>query len=162
MLIGEEVAEGTACVNSFRGPVEDPQPRAILTGDTLFQGNVGRVAGPNAVRPMFESLQRIKALGDEVHILPAHHYGFCTSTTVAVEKKMNTMFGKCKTVEQFAMVSGVALPEDGRISKNNVSGSVDDEVKCQETFSINGRTFTACRCCRPMLTDEDQVCRPCL
>jgi len=60
---------------------------AVLTGDTLFQGNVGRIQSAKNAEELFTSLQKIKELPSSTLVFPAHHYGYCTSTTIENESK---------------------------------------------------------------------------
>ena len=73
----------------------------LLTGDTLFVGAVGRVdlAGSDPAR-LFESLQKLKKLGDEIEIYPGHDYGEVPFSTIGNEKKTNPYL-MCKSMEQF-------------------------------------------------------------
>ena len=96
----------------------------VLTGDTLFQGNAGR-ASPATIDTMFASLQRLKVLPEQTLLLPAHHYGYCTSTLVGRELKANAML-KARTIEQFRMINGMpaAMPSRGGLSRKPASGRV--------------------------------------
>merc|ERR1711957_158758 len=104
MLAGD--ASGNAAVrhSSFAG---DGHGGVLLTGDTLFQGNVGKVDTTAKAAVLFESLQQLKALPPETVVLPAHHYGYSTSTTLENEGLFNTFYGKCKTLHQFTMLLGI-------------------------------------------------------
>jgi len=54
-----------------------PEPWFVLTGDTLFVGDVGRpdFGGTDAGRELYGSLQRLMALSDDVEVYPAHISG---------------------------------------------------------------------------------------
>jgi hydroxyacylglutathione hydrolase len=82
------------------------EPQKVLTGDTLFIGDVGRpdLAGGKGYTPqmmagmMYESLhQKLLTLSDEVEVYPAHGAGsMCgrnmskeTSSTIGEQKKVN-------------------------------------------------------------------------
>src|SRR5205085_6121398 len=86
--------------------VEDGAPRKILTGDTLFIGDVGRpdLAGGRGFTSqqmasmMYDSLHdKILALPDDVEVWPAHGAGSAcgrniskeTSSTIGVQRKTN-------------------------------------------------------------------------
>jgi glyoxylase-like metal-dependent hydrolase (beta-lactamase superfamily II)/rhodanese-related sulfurtransferase len=86
--------------------VENGAPRKILTGDTLFIGDVGRpdLAGGRGFTPqqmasmMYDSLHdKILALPDDVEVWPAHGAGSAcgrniskeTSSTIGVQRKTN-------------------------------------------------------------------------
>jgi hydroxyacylglutathione hydrolase len=79
-------------------------PCGVFTGDTLFVNDVGRTDFyPNEKEEMagalFDSLQRLLALGDEVIVYPAHGAGSVCGggmadrefTTIGVERKNNPM-----------------------------------------------------------------------
>src|SRR6185295_11009283 len=82
------------------------QPQKVLTGDTLFIGDVGRpdLAGGQGFTPqmmagmMYDSLhQKLLALDDAVEVYPAHGAGsMCgknmskeTSSTIGQQRKFN-------------------------------------------------------------------------
>ncbi len=76
------------------------EPWLVLTGDTLFVGDVGRpdFGGEDAGRQLFASLQRLLALPDHVEVYPAHIAGSpCgramsakPSSTIGFERRHNT------------------------------------------------------------------------
>ncbi len=62
----------------------------LFTGDTLLIGSVGRTDFQNgSADSMFDTLQNLKALGDETRIFPGHDYHEKRSSTIAEEKKNN-------------------------------------------------------------------------
>ncbi len=64
--------------------------QALMTGDTLFVGTIGRVDFPYSdPRAAYHSMQKIKKLPDETVFYPGHDYGTKTSNTVGQEKKTN-------------------------------------------------------------------------
>ena len=79
----------------------------LLTGDTLFVNAIGRVdlPGGDAVK-LFESLQRLKKLSDDVEIYPGHDYGDVPFSTMKGEKKTNPYL-MCNTKEQFLNLLGI-------------------------------------------------------
>jgi hydroxyacylglutathione hydrolase len=75
---------------------------AILTGDTLFIGDCGRTdlsGGSN--RQMFDTLQRIKSLPDEMIVYPGHDYGDIPFDTIGNQKKHNKTL-KARTIEELS------------------------------------------------------------
>jgi glyoxylase-like metal-dependent hydrolase (beta-lactamase superfamily II)/rhodanese-related sulfurtransferase len=103
------------------------QPQKILTGDTLFIGDVGRpdLAGGKGYTPqmmaemMYDSLHgKILILPDEVEVYPAHGAGsMCgrnmskeTSSTIGEQRKFNYAL-KPMTKEQFVSLMTADLPE---------------------------------------------------
>src|SRR6185503_7644871 len=94
---------------------EQKNPYCIFTGDTLFVGDVGRpdlfgaeISKEELAGRMFESLQLLKKLPDNVIVYPAHGPGSAcgknlgkeTWSTIGVQKQMNYAL-KEKTRESF-------------------------------------------------------------
>jgi hydroxyacylglutathione hydrolase len=63
----------------------------ILTGDTLFVGNCGRVDLPGSdAKEMYDSLfDRLSKLDEKLIIYPGHNYGPTSKSTIGHEKKTN-------------------------------------------------------------------------
>lgn len=78
----------------------------LLTGDTLFVNAIGRtdLAGGDSIK-LFESLQKLKKLDDDIEIYPGHDYGEIPFSTIGGEKKTNPYF-MCNTKEQFLNLVG--------------------------------------------------------
>ena len=72
----------------------------LLTGDTLFVNAIGRtdLPGGDAVK-LFESLQKLKKLNDNVEVYPGHDYGDVPFSTIGNEKKNNPYF-KCENIRE--------------------------------------------------------------
>lgn len=79
-------------------PPRSPEPSIVLSGDTLFVGDVGRpdFGGEEGARQQYESVQRLLGLEDYVEVFPAHFEGFCgkgmcgrPSSTVGFERRFN-------------------------------------------------------------------------
>ena len=102
-------------------------PQKILTGDTLFIGDVGRpdLAGGKGYTPqmmaamMYDSLhEKLLRLDDEVEVYPAHGAGsMCgknlsqeTSSTIGQQRKFNYAL-QPMTKEQFVRMMTTDLPE---------------------------------------------------
>lgn len=79
----------------------------LLTGDTLFVNAIGRtdLAGGDAIK-LFESLQKLKKLNDDVEVYPGHDYGEIPFSTIGNEKKNNPYF-KCESKEHFLNLVGM-------------------------------------------------------
>ena len=79
----------------------------LLTGDTLFVNAIGRtdLAGGDSVK-LFESLQKLKKLNDDIQVYPGHDYGEIQFSTIGNEKKNNPYF-KCESKEQFLNLLGL-------------------------------------------------------
>jgi glyoxylase-like metal-dependent hydrolase (beta-lactamase superfamily II)/rhodanese-related sulfurtransferase len=79
-------------------PPRSPMPSLLLSGDTLFVGDVGRpdFGGPDGARSQFASIGRLLELEDYVEVFPAHFEGSCgkgmcgrPSTTIGFERRFN-------------------------------------------------------------------------
>ena len=59
---------------------------ALLVGDTIFPGSCGRLDLPDSdTGAMFESLQKLRELPDDLSVYPGHSYGG-EKTTIKAEK----------------------------------------------------------------------------
>jgi hydroxyacylglutathione hydrolase len=63
---------------------------ALITGDTLFIGECGRVDLPGGnASDLFDSFEKIRALDSNLIIYPGHDYGAKTSTTLKEQLEQN-------------------------------------------------------------------------
>ncbi|HEV7665477.1 MAG TPA: MBL fold metallo-hydrolase [Chloroflexota bacterium] len=79
-------------------PPRSPMASLILSGDTLFVGDVGRpdFGGPDGAQAQYASIRRLLDLEDYVEVFPAHFEGSCgkgmcgrPSTTIGFERRFN-------------------------------------------------------------------------
>ena len=64
--------------------------KKLFTGDTLFVGECGRTDFPGGnTKNMYESLNRLQKLNDNIKVYPGHDYGLKPSSTIGEEKKSN-------------------------------------------------------------------------
>ena len=79
----------------------------LITGDTLFVNAIGRtdLAGGDSIK-LFESLQKLKKLKDDIEVYPGHDYGEIPFSTIGGEKKTNPYL-MCETKEQFLNLLGM-------------------------------------------------------
>jgi hydroxyacylglutathione hydrolase len=74
---------------------------SIITGDTLFVGNCGRVDLPGSnPEKMYDSLSKVANLDDSLVVYPGHNYGSTPTSTILDEKTNNPMLN-FKTKEAF-------------------------------------------------------------
>ena len=74
---------------------------AIITGDTLFVGNIGRVDLPgSSPEEMYDSLAKVANLDDSLVVYPGHNYGLTPTSTILNERTNNPMLN-FKTKETF-------------------------------------------------------------
>ncbi len=156
---GEELRIGKVVLKFIETPGHTPEgicvlvtdtentsePQKLLTGDTLFIGDVGRpdLAGGKGYTPqmmaemMFDSLHgKILKLPDEVEVYPAHGAGsMCgrnmskeTSSTIGEQRKFNYAL-KPMSKEEFVTMMTADLPEapsyfpkDAEINRSGARG----------------------------------------
>jgi hydroxyacylglutathione hydrolase len=79
-------------------PPRSPMPSILLSGDTLFVGDVGRpdFGGPEGAQAEYNSIRKLLELEDYVEVFPAHFEGSCgkgmcgrPSTTIGFERRFN-------------------------------------------------------------------------
>ena len=97
-----------------------PEPWFVMTGDTLFVGDVGRpdFGGTDAGRDLYGSLQRLLALPDDVEVYPAHISGSpCgramsgkPSSTIGFERRNNPAL-QHRNIDAFVASLLKGLPE---------------------------------------------------
>lgn len=74
---------------------------ALLTGDTLFVEGCGRADFANSnVGDLWESLEKIRQLKDEVRVYPGHDYGSRPVSSIGWEKAHNKYL-LCESFEEF-------------------------------------------------------------
>lgn len=80
----------------------------LLTGDTLFVNAIGRtdLPGGDPVK-LFDSLQKLKKLDEDIEVYPGHDYGEITFDTIGNQKKTNPYF-KCESKGQFLGLLGLS------------------------------------------------------
>jgi hydroxyacylglutathione hydrolase len=113
---GDELRVGGIVLRALETPGHTPEsvswlvtesgaPPRVLTGDTLFIGDAGRpdLAGGRGYTPrqmaamLYDSLQKLLALGDEVEVWPAHGAGSACGknisrdrfSTIGLQRKLN-------------------------------------------------------------------------
>src|SRR4051794_20189680 len=83
-----------------RNPPRSPEPSMVLSGDTLFVGDVGRpdFGGPEGAAQQYASTRRLLSLADYVEVFPAHFEGSCgkgmcgrPSSTIGFERRFNPL-----------------------------------------------------------------------
>src|SRR5215204_2395284 len=156
---GEEIKIGKVVLRFIETPGHTPegicilvtdteapdQPQKLLTGDTLFIGDVGRpdLAGGKGYTPqmlaemMYESLHgKLLKLPDEVEVYPAHGAGsMCgrnmsneTSSTIGEQRKFNYALKPMSKEAFVAMMSAdlaeapVYFPRDMEINRSGARG----------------------------------------
>ncbi|HKY42821.1 MAG TPA: rhodanese-like domain-containing protein [Pyrinomonadaceae bacterium] len=156
---GEELRVGNVVLKFIETPGHTPEgicvlvtdtenanePQKLLTGDTLFIGDVGRpdLAGGKGYTPqmmaemMYDSLHgKLLKLPDEVEVYPAHGAGsMCgrnmskeTSSTIGEQRKFNYALKPMSKDEFVAMMTAdlgeapVYFPKDAEINRSGARG----------------------------------------
>ena len=118
---GEQIPLGAGRLHAIATPGHTVDGRsyytgdAVITGDSLFVGGVGRTDFPGGDAPtLYASLQKILALPEETRVYPGHDYGATPTSTVAWERDTNPYL-RCRTVEEFvALRTGKSPPRPTR------------------------------------------------
>jgi len=77
----------------------------LITGDKLFIGDCGRCDLPGGnLSQMFNSLQKLKALSDNLTIYPGHDYGDKPFDTFGKQKRTNKTL-LAKNLDEFSKIS---------------------------------------------------------
>ena len=120
---GDEINVGAVTIRVLHTPGHRPEhcafvvdDKLVLTGDSLFVGDAARpdlaIAAVEGAHDLFESLQKIAALGDDVAVYPGHVAGsLCggnmspeRSSTVGRERETNDKLD-FRDIQDFVMVS---------------------------------------------------------
>jgi len=76
----------------------------LITGDTLFIEGCGRVdLGGGDIKKMWQSIERIKNMDENIEIYPGHDYGSSNTSTIKQEKA-NNPYLKCSSFDEFSTV----------------------------------------------------------
>ncbi len=87
-------------------PPRSPVPSIILSGDTLFVGDVGRpdFGGPAGALAQYQSIRKLLKLADYTEVFPAHFEGSCgkgmcgrPSSTIGFERRFNPVLQLSKS-----------------------------------------------------------------
>ena len=110
---GDLVQVGEVGIQTLHTPGHTPGSQCFLVdgmlvaGDTLFLEGCGRTDLPGAdPEAMWQSLQQLASLPDEVAVFPGHRYSEASAATLGLVKETNYVF-KPSTKEQWlAMFAG--------------------------------------------------------
>lgn len=136
--------------------VENGKNKATFTGDTVFLGEVGRpdLSVDPAITPeklaglLYDSVQKIKALADDVVLYPGHGAGSACgksiapgkSSTVGEQKSTNYAL-KAETKEEFVAKITEKLPPPAPYFFNSVELNLNSKLESAEEFAKNKKKF---------------------
>lgn len=107
---GDTVTVGDIGIQLLHTPGHTPGSQCFLvdgllvSGDTLFLDGCGRTDLPGAdPEAMYDSLQRLASLPDDVAVFPGHRYSPASVGTMAAIKELNYVY-KPTTREQWLMM----------------------------------------------------------
>jgi hydroxyacylglutathione hydrolase len=66
-----------------------PKLNALLTGDTLFVGSVGKVSNVDSMKKMYSSISAIRKLPPKTIFFPGHNFGKRPVSQISMERKTN-------------------------------------------------------------------------
>lgn len=96
---GDRVHAGAVDVELLHTPGHTPGSQCFLVdgmlvaGDTLFLEGCGRTDLPGGdPGAMYESLQRLAGLPEDVVVYPGHRYSVASTATIAAVKEINMVF----------------------------------------------------------------------
>jgi glyoxylase-like metal-dependent hydrolase (beta-lactamase superfamily II) len=82
----------------------------LLSGDTMFIGNIGRLDMAGADIPQaFESIKKLCQLNESIVVYPGHNYGG-SYTTIKQEKTSNPML-QAPNLEEFQQLVAMSNPK---------------------------------------------------
>lgn len=104
---GHNIKLGNISITAYTTPGHTPGGLCyqiethLFTGDTVFVDGCGRCDLQSSdVDQMYDSLQWIKSLPDNIMIYPGHHYGEFATDTIGSQKQKNR-FLMCESREMF-------------------------------------------------------------
>ncbi|MDW8045339.1 MAG: MBL fold metallo-hydrolase [Nitrososphaerota archaeon] len=111
---GDIIAVGDLRIKVIHTPGHTPDSICLLfdgkllTGDTLFVGNCGRVDLPGGdAGELYDSLfNKLLKLDDDVEVYPGHDYGSKPSSTIGHERRYNYVL-EPRTKEEFMEFMGI-------------------------------------------------------
>jgi len=110
---GDRLEVGELTVELLHTPGHTPGSQCFLvgnrlvSGDTLFLEGCGRTDLPGSdPGQMWESLQRLAALPDDVVVYPGHRYSLASSGTLAAVREGNYVFRPTTREQWLAMFGG--------------------------------------------------------
>jgi glyoxylase-like metal-dependent hydrolase (beta-lactamase superfamily II)/rhodanese-related sulfurtransferase len=124
-------------------PERGDEPSMVLTGDSLFVGDVGRpdFGGEEGAKQQFESVHRLLQLPDYVEVFPAHFEGSCgkgmcgrPSSTIGFERRFNPMLG----LDEAAFLESAEEPPARPLNMTAIMSTNRGEA---EHFAAEPRSF---------------------
>jgi hypothetical protein len=106
-------------------------PDAVVTGDTLFIGSVGRTDLPESdVSQMLASLSRLATLDEGTVVLPGHNYAAPPWSDIGTEKQTNGWMQQAVQAAQKAQQTGGGLAASKVASIASVGACEGEAAPC--------------------------------
>jgi glyoxylase-like metal-dependent hydrolase (beta-lactamase superfamily II) len=110
---GDMVPVGSVGIEALHTPGHTPGSQCFLVdgmlvaGDTLFLEGCGRTDLPGSdPEAMWESLQRLASLPDDVAVFPGHRYSEASAATLGAIKETNYVYKPATKEQWLAMFAG--------------------------------------------------------
>jgi glyoxylase-like metal-dependent hydrolase (beta-lactamase superfamily II) len=110
---GDRIEVGAVGIQALHTPGHTPGSQCFLVdgmlvaGDTLFLEGCGRTDLPGSdPEAMWESLQHLASLPDEVAVFPGHRYSDASAATLGLLKETNYVFKPSSKEQWLAMFAG--------------------------------------------------------
>lgn len=110
---GDVVEVGAVRIELLHTPGHTPGSQCFLVdgrlvaGDTLFLEGCGRTDFPGgSAEQMYDSLQRLGSLPDDVVVYPGHRYSSPSSASLSEVKEMNVVYRPMDKARWLAMLGG--------------------------------------------------------
>ena len=116
---GDSIEVGAVRIELLHTPGHTPGSqcflvdRMLVSGDTLFLDGCGRTDFPGSdPAAMYDSLQRLASLPDDVTVLPGHRYSAAPSAPLASVKELNFVYKPASRDQWLQMFGGDPAREE--------------------------------------------------
>ena len=110
---GDTLDVGAVSIQMLHTPGHTPGSQCFLvdkmlvSGDTLFLEGCGRTDLPGSdTEAMYDSLQRLASLPDDIAVFPGHRYSAAAAASLAAVKELNYVYKPATRQQWLAMFGG--------------------------------------------------------